>query len=375
MNDYPREQLCRLIRDYGHDLCADPERLKAWLQDFCGGQYVREVNVLHLALTQGIPAYLLNNVSEPYESVAYRLSEQLQDDFGIVWEIARWAVDSWALALGIVQTLPALPDFPLQSFNFETVTVDSYGNIICKERKQARQIVENLGNGVVLEMVYIPGGIFLMGGPLGEEDSDDDEKPQHSVTIQPFYMGKYPVTQAQYQTLMGDNPAEFKGDNRPVERVPWRDAVNFCQKLSQRTGKTYQLPSEAQWEYACRAGTTTPFYFGETITPDLVNYNGNDPYANAPKGKYREETTSVGSFPPNGFGLYDMHGNVYEWCQDVWHDNYVGAGGACWESSGYSSYHVLRGGSWYYYARGCRSAVRGMRGDLNDYGGFRVVLR
>jgi serine/threonine protein kinase len=122
--------------------------------------------------------------------------------------------------------------------------------------------------------------------------------------------------------------------------------VPICEKLSQKTGKTYRLPSEAEWEYACRAGTTTPFYFGETITTDLVNYNGNSTYASAPKGQYRQQTTPVGSFPPNAFGLYDMHGNVWEWCQDHWHDNYNGAptDGSAWTDDNDNRSRLLRGG-------------------------------
>jgi formylglycine-generating enzyme required for sulfatase activity len=129
------------------------------------------------------------------------------------------------------------------------------------------------------------------------------------VKIAPFFMGKYEVTQEQYQAVMGNNPSSFKGAKRPVENVRWNEAVEFCRKLSEKTGKNYRLPAEAEWEYACRAGTTTPFYFGDTITPDLVNYYGNEPYGFAPKGLFRKQTTEVGSFGPNSFGLYDMHGN------------------------------------------------------------------
>jgi formylglycine-generating enzyme required for sulfatase activity len=153
--------------------------------------------------------------------------------------------------------------------------------------------------------------------------------------------------------------------------------VEFCRKLSQKTGHAYCLPSEAEWEYACRAGTTTPFDFGDTIAPDLVNYDGNNPYAWAPKGIYRQQTTDVGSFPPNSFGLYDMHGNVWEWCSDRWHDNYNGAptNGSAWET-GTSEYRVHRGGSWSDDAVYCRSAYRfrysaGLR---IRYFGFRVAL-
>ncbi|MDB9398545.1 bifunctional serine/threonine-protein kinase/formylglycine-generating enzyme family protein, partial [Microcystis aeruginosa CS-567/02-A1] len=213
----------------------------------------------------------------------------------------------------------------LQSFSFETVTVNAQGSITDRRNLQAKYFAENLGNGVSLEMVQIPGVTFTMGSPAGEAQREDDEGPQRQVRVPGFFMGKYAVTQAQYQAIMGTNPANFKGEKRPVETVSWDEAVEFCTKLGQRTGKTYRLPSEAEWEYACRAGTTTPFYFGETITTDLVNYNGNFPYASAPKGEYRQQTTDVGNFPPNSFGLYDMHGNIWEWCQDIYNSSYQGA--------------------------------------------------
>jgi len=155
----------------------------------------------------------------------------------------------------------------------------------------------------------------------------------------------------------------------------WDDAKAFCDRLSQHTGQTFRLPSEAEWEYACRAGTTTPFYFGETITPDLVNYDGNYPYGKAPEGKYRAETTPVGSFPPNAFGLHDMHGNVWEWCEDVWHENYEGVptDGSAWETGRDHSYRLLRGGSWHDNAVWCRAALRDK--GTPDYRDFNVGLR
>ncbi|NEP90315.1 MAG: formylglycine-generating enzyme family protein [Okeania sp. SIO2C2] len=159
--------------------------------------------------------------------------------------------------------------------------------------------------------------------------------------------------------------------------ISWYDAVEFCQKLSQKTGKNYRLPSESQWEYACRAGTTTPFHFGETITSELVNYDGNYVYSNAPKGKYRKETTDVRSFPSNPFGLHDMHGNVWEWCQDVWHDNYKDAptDGSAWESEGESDIRLLRGGSWNDDSTNCRCAKRlNLNADYHSQRwGFRIV--
>ena len=223
------------------------------------------------------------------------------------------------------------------------------------------------------EMILIPGGTFLMGS-----SEITHEGPQHEVTVSPFLMGRYPVTQAQYQAIMGNNPARFKGDYRPVEQVSWNDAMEFCDRLSKKLGQPYTLPSEAQWEYACRAGTTTPFHFGETITTDLANYNGTYTFASGPKGVFRQETTEVGSFPPNGFGLYDMHGNVWEWCLDHFHDSYNGApaDGSAWVTGGDSDFRMLRGGSWYFDPGDCRCASRlNLFPDIRyfPYGGFRVV--
>ena len=275
---------------------------------------------------------------------------------------------------------------------FETVTVNSQGQEIQREICQARYFSEDLGNGVTLEMVSIPGGTFLMGSPGGE--GDDSERPQHEVVVQPFFMGKFQVTQAQWKAIaslpkverdLKPKPSNFKGDKRPVEQVSWHDAVEFCARLSKKTGREYRLPSEAEWEYACRAGTTTPFHFGETITTDLANYRGTDDeslgwkgsYGSGPKGEDRKETTPVGSFPPNAFGLYDMHGNLWEWCADPRHDNYEGAprDGSAWETGGDESERVLRGGSWYHRPGNCRSAYRD--DNYPDYVnlniGFRVV--
>jgi len=257
-------------------------------------------------------------------------------------------------------------------FNFDVITVNAKGEEISRRPYSANFFPEDLGDGFVLEMVYIPGGTFQMGGT-----ENSSEQALHQVTVKPFFIGKYAITQEQWQAVMGNNPSYFKGAKRPVETVLWQDAVEFCAKLSQKTGKNYRLPREAEWEYACRAGTTTPFHFGETITPDLVNYKGNYPYASAPKGLYRQETTPVGSFPPNAFGLYDMHGNVWEWCSDRWHDNYNGAptDGSSWETGG-SDYCVLRGGSWNHYAVYCRSAYRDgvTLGGGRKIFGFRVAL-
>ncbi|WP_414576300.1 SUMF1/EgtB/PvdO family nonheme iron enzyme [Anabaena sp. CCY 9402-a] len=265
---------------------------------------------------------------------------------------------------------------PLKNFEFDVVTVDEKGKEIDRKRQSANFFEEDLGNGVILEMVSIPGGSFMMGSPPRE--GYDFEKPQHEVKVLDFLMGKYPITQAQWQAIIGTNPSNFKGKKLPVENVSWNDAVEFCKKLSQKTGRRYRLPSEAEWEYSCRAKTTTPFHFGKTITTDLVNYNGNYTYASAPKGKYHKETTPVGSFSPNAFGLYDMHGNVWEWCQDYGHSNYNEAptDGSAWLAGGDNTLRLMRGGSWLSNPTNCRSTNR-LRSAANlrgDYFGFRLVL-
>jgi len=180
----------------------------------------------------------------------------------------------------------------------------------------------------LIPLALIPAGSFLMGSPTDEPNKYSDEGPQYEVTLGSFFMAQTPITQAQWREVAGwrklerdldPDPSHFKGDNRPVERVSWLDAMEFCHRLSQRTGKKYTLPSEAQWEYACRAGTNTPFHFGATLKPELANYN-------------TAQTTDVASFPANGWGLHDMHGNVWEWCLDEWHESYEGAptDGSAW---------------------------------------------
>ncbi|MBO9998014.1 MAG: formylglycine-generating enzyme family protein [Cyanobacteria bacterium SID2] len=261
---------------------------------------------------------------------------------------------------------------------------------INRRRKRAWSFTEDLGDSVELEMVYIPKGTFKMGSPEDEEESFDWERPQRDVSVPEFFMGKYPVTQAQWKAVaklpridrnLNSDPANFKGDKRPVEQVSWLDAVEFCQRLSKHTGRDYRLPSEAEWEYACRAGTKTPFHFGKTITTKLVNYNGNYTYGHGVKGEYREETTPVGNFPANAFGLYDMHGNVWEWCEDDWHENYqdenAPTDGSAWieNNNRIKTRKVRRGGSWYLEPRLCQSAyrLRDVPGFTDNDIGFRVA--
>ncbi|NEO98133.1 MAG: SUMF1/EgtB/PvdO family nonheme iron enzyme [Symploca sp. SIO2E9] len=271
---------------------------------------------------------------------------------------------------------------PLSTVEFETVRVDAKGEVVKGEpNRKAKIVKEDLGNGISLEMVEIPGGSFKMGSPAWEKGRYKDESPQHDVKVPTFFMGRFEVTQEQYQQVMGKNPSRFKGNKRPVERVSWNEAMEFCKRLNQNQAeRSYSLPSEAQWEYACRAGEKTPFHCGKTITDKLANYDAIRTYASEPAGKYRRETTPVGSFPANGFGLYDMHGNVWEWCFDDWHNNYKGAptDGSAWiGGTGSNDIKVLRGGSWLYYPVFCRCASRHIsnfgRVDVADFIGFRVV--
>jgi formylglycine-generating enzyme required for sulfatase activity len=250
---------------------------------------------------------------------------------------------------------------------------------------------------ISLTMVKIPAGSFWMGSPNREAERAENEGPQHLVQLQGFFLSQTPITQAQWRQVadwkpnkgerawnqkLNPNPSHFKGDQLPVESVNWEDAMEFCRRLSQRSGRRYTLPSEAQWEYACRAGTTTPFYCGSTISTKLANYNGYKVYGDGQKGEYRQQTTDVASFPANPWGLHDMHGNVWEWCADHWHDNYEDApeDGKAWfdeeakDNENSMKGRLLRGGSWIGLPRSCRSASRniGRPDGRSNRLGFRV---
>ena len=246
-------------------------------------------------------------------------------------------------------------------------------------------------NSIGIEFVLVPAGEFMMGSRdpasqvaarCGGYDAKDkwftNEHPRHRVRItRAFFIGAHEVTQRQYERVMGKNPAHFKGANNPVEQVSWNDAAEFCRRLSQKDGATYRLPTESEWEYACRAGTTTPFHTGETISTGQANYDGNYWYANGTKGQYRRKTTPVGSFAANAWGLYDMHGNVWEWCQDWYDDDYY-SNSPTDDPTGPATgkYLVLRGGSWFYFPYFMRSAYR-LRGNpafRNFNIGLRVVV-
>jgi formylglycine-generating enzyme required for sulfatase activity len=248
-----------------------------------------------------------------------------------------------------------------------------------------------LTNSLGMKLALIPAGTFQMGSPLDEPNRCDDE-PRHRVEItQPFYLGLYEVTQEEYERVMGTNPSSFKqvpGQNTrrfPVESVSWHDAVEFCRKLSElpaekNAGRAYRLPTEAEWEYACRGGASDPgpFFFqrpSRTLSSEQANFDGNYPYGGAPKAKWLERPMTVGSYEPNGFGLFDMHGNVSEWCQD-WYGPYDPNSRRDPQGPQNGDRIVLRGGSWLADGRYCRAAYRtwGAPGCRNYFYGFRVVL-
>lgn len=275
---------------------------------------------------------------------------------------------------------PTTKDGAIAEFN--VATVDTQTQSIHIERKQAEFRTDAIADSIALDLMVIPGGTFAMGSPEGE--GLDNEKPQHQVTIQPFLMGTYAVTQAQWKAVanlpkvggeLDADPSEFKGSQRPVEKVSWDHAVEFCERLSQHTGREYRLPTEAEWEYACRAGTTTPFHTGETLTSDLANYNATETHGDGPIGEYRGQTTAVGSFPANAFGLYDMHGNVWEWCQDQWRGDYENAptDGSAWMQGIVPIARLLRGSYWKNELDSCRSAYHASQSPAVVGFSFRVV--
>jgi formylglycine-generating enzyme required for sulfatase activity len=347
---------------------------------------------------------------------AENMAEGKSIEYGNLWNYPQWA-QQYGIKLVTQQVMVAkirFSDSPvprsinplefrdpnvLKSFEFTVVTINGQGVEQSRQQKSSRYFIEPLGNIAdpqvpCLEMVEIPGDKFMMGSLEGE--GYGGEEPQHEVKVPPFFMSRYQVTQAQWKAVfamdkvdidLDSAPSRFTGDNLPVENVSWLQAQEFCARVTKfaerKNGNmewVCRLPTEAEWEYACRAGTATPFHFGETIAANLANYDGSSTYGQGKKGAYQEKTSFVGSFAvANNFGLYDMHGNVWEWCLDNWHSNYENApdDGSAWINFKENNYnaHVLRGGSWIFNPNGCRSAFR-LRGITNNYNlivGFRVV--
>jgi formylglycine-generating enzyme required for sulfatase activity len=339
--------------------------------------------------------YILDQLLQHFPNDRYQSAAEVLDDLTAELSLPLGLEPVSSAIFHIIETpltppVPArkviVPLLPLKAFDFDVVTVDTAGKETSYDTLSAKLFLEQLNKNVALEMVSIPGSSFLMGSP--EFEGDAEEYPQHQVTVKPFFMAKYPITQAQWKAVvalpqvtqaLNSKPSKFKGANLPIENVSWYEAVEFCLRLSMKTGRNYRLPSEAEWEYACRAGTTTAFHFGERITSDLINCSGGDFYIVPTKSDFRKQITNVGSFDiANAFGLYDMHGLVWEWCADPWHNNYEGAptNGSIWDIDGDIHRRVLRGGAWNFNAELCRSASRSWNeaeGGLR-MSGLRVVF-
>ena len=299
-----------------------------------------------------------------------------------------------AIAAPSIRRLLSRP--ALRSISFDSPSVDERGMRNPREKYSTTMFTEALGLGAGLDMVSIPAGSFTMGSPSDEPERQPDEGPQHHVALAAFFIGASPVTQAQWAAVVSahpdpihadldPSPSFFKGIDLPVESISWNQAEEFCVRLAAITGRPYRLPSEAEWEYSCRAGTVTPFSFGPTITPELANYcgtggavcgdsngksvasevynnvkYGSGAYGQGPVGVFRGTTTRPGTFPPNRFGLYDMHGNVWEYCLDEWANSYADApsDGTAYLSGPRDGQRILRGGSWSHNPAICRSAYR-----------------
>jgi len=273
----------------------------------------------------------------------------------------------------------------LSSFEFDVTTVDKTGVVKQQQTHRAKFFPASISDTESLEMVTIASGQFWMGASRSEVAAQGYEFPRHRVKLPAFFMSKHPITQAQWAAVaalprvkrdLDPDPAHFRGQQRPVESVSWLEAVEFCDRITQYTGRRYQLPGEAQWEYACRAGTQTPFHTGDTITSQLADYIGTTTYQGEPTGAYRQSTLSVGQLSSNAFGLQEMHGNVWEWCADDWHRTYRGAprDGTAW-TSGRSRTRTIRGGGWLDSPAKIRSASRSgyLETALNRTIGFRVT--
>ena len=382
MNDLPRQTLGELIAAYGRSLCDDPRRCEALLRDYCG-QYKREIFVLVSALKEGVAEELqVTQAIMPHPLLIRRLVQRLHDNLGLAEEFAQWAVESWALALGVISTsargAQASPELtqPLQR---PPAVEDIHGRPANHVQIVQQQTATALGLPVMFrdrlqdgtegpEMVVIPAGRFLMGSPKGEPGRRRDEE-QHQVTLaQPFALGRYPVTFAEYDrfavaTGRKQPPDGGWGRGRhPVINVSWEEALAYTAWLSGQTRRSYRLPTEAEWEYATRAGTTTRFHQGDIITPSRANFQGN-------------KTRPVGQSRGNAWGLHDLHGNVWEWTGSVYDEAYKGAEQQLASTADGNSQRVLRGGSWRSQLPSLRSAFRArLRPDSrNDDSGFRLA--
>ena len=222
---------------------------------------------------------------------------------------------------------------------------------------QFRQPGQVVTNSLGIRFAWIPPRTFLMGSPAGEKEREGSEAQHQARLSKGFFMGTCPVTQAHWKKVMGENPSRFRGENLPVEQISWHECAAFCKKMSEMDGKLYRLPSESEWEHACRAGTITPFHFGETILADQGNFDAKYPYGDGKKGTCRQQTTPVDEFAPNAWGLFDVHGNVWEWCSD-WYGIYPTEDSVDCHGPTNGAERVIRGGAWNQIPKRCRSAYR-----------------
>jgi len=315
--------------------------------------------------------------------------------WGIVWIVSCCVVLAFS-AVSFAQPAPEIPPGPAAPATQPAFPLWDGKETIAAYARRAGikkiEVVLDLGKGIPLKATLIPAGKFKMGASQQEVDEAKNSKlkgdpnanalPQHEVTItRPFYMGIVTVTQEQYQQVTGKNPSTTKNPKNPVETIPWDDAVDFAKKVSEKSGKTVRLATEAEWEYACRAGSTTPFYTGETISVDLANYDGSAaPYGKGVKGVYRNKILPAGSFRPNAWGLYDMAGNVAQWVADRYSKDYYAASPAT-DPTGpeTGTMRAQRGGGFGYSPILCRSASRSGEEPSRPpawlaWTGFRVVV-
>ena len=377
MHDLPRQKLCDLIIEYGRSLCDDPRRCEALLKDYCG-QYKREIFVLVSALKNRVAEDLIKtSAGVPLALVMGRLIQRLEDELGLAESAARWAVESWALALGmpVVPTecprpAPEPPRVQRRARKAKPPHPPAASPATTPSSPQPfpvfRDRLRDGSDGPA--MIVIPAGEFWMGSPESEKGRSSDER-RHRVKIErPFAIGQYAVTFDEYDRFCAATKREKPEDrwgrgNRPVIHVSWHDAVDYFEWLSAQTGRAYRLPTEAEWEYAARAGTDTAFWWGDSITTDQANYDGN-----------HSGTVPVDWFQPNPWGLYQVHGNVWEWTGSCYDENY---GGAEMQFAGKNEDGPLagRGGSWLNQPAGVRSALRDRGGPTHsdDDLGFRLA--
>ncbi len=346
------------------------------------------------------PEYVQNDPTPWSGSAARVLANEVETDLVPVRKLnARWILAGvttavvLALLLAFVLSRKGDPDHGKDATGREVAAATSKSEptpgevmepfefvIDGVKKKETRWVLKlNIGGGEKMDFVRIDRGTFRMGAPDGENEALENEKPQRVVEFdRGFYLGKYEVTQAQYKAVTGKTPSNFKGDRLPVENVSWIDANEFCKILSDHTKRKAVLPSEAQWEYACRAGTNTPFHFGSKLNGDFANCDGNYPYGTDTTGDYKKTTMAVGSYPANSWGLHDMHGNVWEWCQDYYapYDKIEHKRNPIQQILQAENRFVIRGGAWDNDARGCRASYRlkDSPDGLGNFLGFRVCL-